>query len=314
LMSIFNKMLAKMKARSVSESGVADEEMKDDATVSSSIPSTDLSSSQPVFPGTIDCPPPTSVESTPSNEAECENTNIPLSVIGEEDKIPLGNTPPGPVRPMERQQLRPWLIEQINKGDIKGLEWIDQNLKVFKIPWKHRSRCGWRQEADACLFKRWAVHTGRFVEGKDKADPRRWKANFRCAVNSRPDIEEVKAMTRKTGTDAYRVYRFLPESEGKLVKNLKNKFEKETRRSTKEYLSYVLHQHQQVRQEEPIDLSVSDVSKPNRDKKSLEAARALADLSKPFTKEEEKELAEAAITEKQASPAESLTRQQLESR
>ena len=93
-------------------------------------------------------------------EGESENANIPLSVIREEDKIPIGNSPPGPVRPMERQQLRPWLIEQINKGDIKGLEWIDQNLKVFKIPWKHRSRCGWQQEADACLFKRWAVHTG----------------------------------------------------------------------------------------------------------------------------------------------------------
>ena len=38
----------------------------------------------------------------------------------------------------------------------------------------------------------------------------------------------------------------------------------ETRRTTKEYLSYVLHQHQQVKQEEPIDLSVSDIGKPNR--------------------------------------------------
>uniref|UniRef100_A0A8C5GGC7 IRF tryptophan pentad repeat domain-containing protein n=1 Tax=Gouania willdenowi TaxID=441366 RepID=A0A8C5GGC7_GOUWI len=62
---------------------------------------------------------------------------------------------------------------------------------MFVIPWKHAARHSWELDTDACLFKKWAIHTGKYVEGKT-SDPKTWKANFRNAMNSLPDIEEVK--------------------------------------------------------------------------------------------------------------------------
>lgn len=54
---------------------------------------------------------------------------------------------------------------------------------------------------------------GKYQPGVDKADPKTWKANFRCAMNSLPDIEEVKDKSIKKGDNAFRVYRMLPLSE-----------------------------------------------------------------------------------------------------
>lgn len=52
---------------------------------------------------------------------------------------------------------------------------------------------------------------GKFRPGVTKPDPKTWKANFRCAMNSLPDIEEVKDQSINKGCGAVRVYRMLPE-------------------------------------------------------------------------------------------------------
>lgn len=51
---------------------------------------------------------------------------------------------------------------------------------------------------------------GRYKEGEKDPDPKTWKANFRCAMNSLPDIEEVKDKSINRGSSAVRVYRMLP--------------------------------------------------------------------------------------------------------
>ena len=51
--------------------------------------------------------------------------------------------------------------------------------------------------------------SGKFQPGIDRPDPKTWKANFRCAMNSLPDIEEVKDKSIKKGTNAFRVYKML---------------------------------------------------------------------------------------------------------
>lgn len=51
---------------------------------------------------------------------------------------------------------------------------------------------------------------GRYREGEKDPDPKTWKANFRCAMNSLPDIEEVKDKSINRGSSAVRVYRMLP--------------------------------------------------------------------------------------------------------
>ena len=65
------------------------------------------------------------------------------------------------IRPVERQLMRPWLIDQIDSQEIPGLSWVDPDTNTtFRVPWKHGSRQGWNCNKDACLFKRWARHTG----------------------------------------------------------------------------------------------------------------------------------------------------------
>lgn len=54
------------------------------------------------------------------------------------------------------------------------------------------------------------VVSGRYHPGKDKPDPKTWKANFRCALNSLPDVCELHEHSRKRGNNAFRVYRMMP--------------------------------------------------------------------------------------------------------
>ncbi|CAN2388676.1 defense response to virus [Pristimantis euphronides] len=129
--------------------------------------------------------------------------------------------------PVERMRMRPWLEEQINKDCIPGLKWLNKEKKIFQIPWMHAARHGWDVEKDAPLFRNWAVHTGKYQPGVDKPDPKTWKANFRCAMNSLPDIEEVKDKSIKKGNNAFRVYRMIPVAERPLKRGKRAKAEKE---------------------------------------------------------------------------------------
>lgn len=52
---------------------------------------------------------------------------------------------------------------------------------------------------------------GKYTEGQAK-DPKTWKANFRCALNSLPDIEEVKDRSVNKGHHAKRVFKMLPQA------------------------------------------------------------------------------------------------------
>ncbi|KAM4621177.1 interferon regulatory factor 2 isoform 2-T2 [Polymixia lowei] len=115
--------------------------------------------------------------------------------------------------PVERMRMRPWLEEQINSCQIPGLKWVNREKRIFQIPWMHAARHGWDLEKDAPLFMRWAIHTGKYQPGADRPDPKTWKANFRCAMNSLPDIEEVKDRSIKKGTNAFRVYKMLSSTE-----------------------------------------------------------------------------------------------------
>ncbi|XP_026799031.1 interferon regulatory factor 1a isoform X1 [Pangasianodon hypophthalmus] len=111
-----------------------------------------------------------------------------------------------------RLRLRPWLEEQIKSGRYPGVVWLDETAQVFQIPWKHAARHGWNIDKDATLFRNWAIHTGRYKPGIDKPDPKTWKANFRCALNSLPDVQELRDKSIKKGHNAFRVYILLPNS------------------------------------------------------------------------------------------------------
>ncbi|KAA0720520.1 Interferon regulatory factor 1 [Triplophysa tibetana] len=125
--------------------------------------------------------------------------------------------------PVSRMRMRPWLESKVESNTIAGLVWVDKDQMMFSIPWKHAARHGWEVDKDACLFKQWAIHTGKFREGLTPPDPKTWKANFRCAMNSLPDIEEVKDKSVNKGCGAVRVYRMLPAVTKKKDKRSKSR-------------------------------------------------------------------------------------------
>lgn len=109
-----------------------------------------------------------------------------------------------------RQRMKPWLEAKINGGKVPGLEWLDREQRIFKVPWKRLGNREWN-EKDAEIFKEWAIHTGRFRENIDNPDFPTWKTRFRCALTKLPDIKELKDQNKLDGNtdEPYRVYQFL---------------------------------------------------------------------------------------------------------
>lgn len=56
------------------------------------------------------------------------------------------------------------------------------------------------------------LSAGKYAEGQTR-DPKTWKANFRCAMNSLPDIKEVKDRSVNKGHQAVRVFKMLPAAQ-----------------------------------------------------------------------------------------------------
>lgn len=110
------------------------------------------------------------------------------------------------------RKLRPWLEKMIDSDNFPGLKWMNDDKTIFRIPWKHAGKFSWREE-DCLIFKAWAEHRGKYVEGVDKFDPATWKTRLRCALNKLPDVLERKDLSKLDGAEAFRVYELLPELE-----------------------------------------------------------------------------------------------------
>lgn len=123
-----------------------------------------------------------------SSEGDCEGRS-PVSV--------------GPSESERPERMRDWLIRMINSGRFIGLEWLDKEKTIFKVPWIHAKKRGYCRERDAALFREWAIHSGKY---RQDSDPTVWKINFRCAINGLKDIQEIKDMQ----TEDCRVYKVYP--------------------------------------------------------------------------------------------------------
>ena len=119
-----------------------------------------------------------------------------------------------------RLSLPEWLKEQVESGKHKGVFWINEEERIFHVPWKHASRNGW-EDGDVSLFKAWAIYTNRYREGVDKPKPALWKTNFRCAINSHNYIAFVKDQGQRKGDKAHRIMKLIeqPKEKGKVVDN-----------------------------------------------------------------------------------------------
>ena len=71
---------------------------------------------------------------------------------------------------LQRMLLRPWLETHLEAGDIPGLEWVDKEKTLFRIPWKHRSKGNWSKRHGAVFvvcsnFHQVCMHPPTLVAG-----------------------------------------------------------------------------------------------------------------------------------------------------
>lgn len=106
-----------------------------------------------------------------------------------------------------KPRILPWLVSQLDLGQLEGVAWLDESRTRFRIPWKH----GLRQDAqiaDFGIFQAWAEASGAYTPGKDKPDVSTWKRNFRSALN-RKEVLRLAADNSKDPYDPHKVYEFV---------------------------------------------------------------------------------------------------------
>ncbi|XP_006868475.1 PREDICTED: interferon regulatory factor 3 [Chrysochloris asiatica] len=107
----------------------------------------------------------------------------------------------------QKPRILPWLISQLDMGQMEGVAWVDANHTRFRIPWKHHLRQD-TQEEDFRIFQAWAEVSGAYNPQKDKPDPPTWKRNFRSALN-RKEVLKVAEDHSKDPLDPHKIYEFV---------------------------------------------------------------------------------------------------------
>lgn len=57
-----------------------------------------------------------------------------------------------------KPRILPWLVSQLDLGQLEGVAWLDESRTRFRIPWKH----GLRQDAQMADFGIFQVLGERF--------------------------------------------------------------------------------------------------------------------------------------------------------
>nr|XP_028694347.1 interferon regulatory factor 3 isoform X6 [Macaca mulatta] len=139
-----------------------------------------------------------------------------------------------------KPRILPWLVSQLDLGQLEGVAWVNESRTRFRIPWKHGLRQD-AQEEDFRIFQvrettgdagnpelragqkgllagraetaeAWAEATGAYVPGRDKPDLPTWKRNFRSALN-RKDVCLAEDRS-KDPHDPHKIYEFVNSGVG----------------------------------------------------------------------------------------------------
>eukprot|EP00069_Balaena_mysticetus_P009728 bmy_06371T0 len=114
----------------------------------------------------------------------------------------------------QKPRILPWLVSQLDQGQLEGVAWLDESRTRFRIPWKH----GLRQDAqleDFGIFQAWAEASGAYTPGKDKPDLPTWKRNFRSALNRKEALRLAEDHS-KDPHDPHKIYEFVTSGVGDL--------------------------------------------------------------------------------------------------
>ncbi|XP_059940657.1 interferon regulatory factor 3 isoform X2 [Mesoplodon densirostris] len=114
----------------------------------------------------------------------------------------------------QKPRILPWLVSQLDQGQLEGVAWLDESRTRFRIPWKH----GLRQDAqleDFGIFQAWAEASGAYTPGKDKPDLPAWKRNFRSALNRKEALRLAEDHS-KDPHNPHKIYEFVASGVGDL--------------------------------------------------------------------------------------------------
>lgn len=131
--------------------------------------------------------------------------------------------------------MRLWIKEKLDKSEFPGMKWIDRQEGKFEVSWTHGSRQTWDKERDLKVFKEWAAYTGKYKPGEqvDGELAKRWKTNFRCALNALPEIDLIREESEGRGDKARKVYRM---NHDKVMKTKTRKMKGEYMKCIRKYL------------------------------------------------------------------------------
>nr|KAF6268637.1 interferon regulatory factor 3 [Myotis myotis] len=113
----------------------------------------------------------------------------------------------GPDMGSQKPRILPWLVSQLDEGQLEGVAWLDQSRRRFRIPWKHGLRQDAQQE-DFGIFQAWAEASGAYIPGRDRPDLPTWKRNFRSALN-RKEVLRLAEDRSKDPHDPHKIYEFV---------------------------------------------------------------------------------------------------------
>ncbi|XP_008573613.1 PREDICTED: interferon regulatory factor 3 [Galeopterus variegatus] len=111
-----------------------------------------------------------------------------------------------------KPRILPWLVAQLDLGQLEGVAWVNESRTRFRIPWKHGLRQDAQQE-DFGIFQAWAEASGAYTPGKDKPDLPTWKRNFRSALN-RKEVLRLAEDRSKDPHDPHKIYEFVTSGVG----------------------------------------------------------------------------------------------------
>ncbi|CAL1537769.1 unnamed protein product [Lymnaea stagnalis] len=83
-----------------------------------------------------------------------------------------------------KETINAWLAKLIANGCCPGLEMVDEEQRIFHIPWRNEKSGGLQDGGNDTIFLRlWAEHKNYTITDGGKEERRDWKHKFRCALN-----------------------------------------------------------------------------------------------------------------------------------